>query len=60
MEEVISPCNAAKSASALIKHCEDSGLTPQMSAVSFAIALNAMCKDKKTALDLVDATRESE
>ena len=59
-EEPVSPCNAAKSASALIKHCEDAGLTPQLTAVSLAIALNAMCRDKQAALDLVDSTRDSE
>ena len=56
----VSPCNAAETASALIKHCEDAGLTPQLTAVSLAIALNAMCKDKQTALGLVDSTRDSE
>jgi hypothetical protein len=60
MEAVVSPCNVTKTACALIKNCEDGGLTPQLTAVSLAIALNAMCKDKKTALDLVDSTRDSE
>ena len=58
--EPVYPCSVTKTASALIKNCEDAGLTPQLAAVSLSIALNAMCKGIQTALDLVDSTRDSE
>jgi len=52
-----SDASCTENALKVISQFEKSGATPAQTAASLAIALNAMCKDKQVAFDLIEELR---